>query len=63
MTRKSQCQLILTMYFGSQNLSVKDGKILLSGEAEKFVSGWFGDIAYKRNYIGADSDKKASKKP
>ena len=47
----------LKMYFGSQNLSLKDGKILLSGEAEKFVSGWFGDIAYKRNYIGADSDK------
>ena len=49
----------LKTYFGSQNFDKdKSGKITISGEAENFVSGWFGDIAYKRNYVGADSDKK-----
>lgn len=47
----------LKLHFGSHNLSQENGKIVLSGEAEKFVSGWFGDIAFKRNYVGADSDK------
>ena len=48
----------LKTHFGSQNFD-KDtsGKITLKGEAADFVSGWFGDIAYKRNYAGADSDK------
>ena len=26
----------------------KDGSLRLNGEAEAYVSGWFGDIAYKR---------------
>ena len=48
----------LKTYFGSQNFDKdKNGQITLKGEAENFVSGWFGDIAYKRNYVGADSDK------
>ncbi len=48
----------LKTYFGSQNFDKdKNGKITISGDAENFVSGWFGDIAYKRNYVGADSDK------
>lgn len=46
----------LKTYFGSQDFD-KIGRIILKGEAESFVSGWFGDIAYKRNYVGADSDK------
>lgn len=52
--------LRLKTHFGSQNFD-KDtsGKITLKGEAADFVSGWFGDIAYKRNYAGADSDKTA----
>ncbi|MDE7316175.1 MAG: hypothetical protein K2N12_00345 [Helicobacter sp.] len=33
-----------------------DGTIRLSGKAEAFVSGWFGDIAYRQNYLGADKD-------
>ena len=48
----------LKTHFGSQNFNKdKSGKITLKGEAADFVSGWFGDIAYKRNYAGADSDK------
>ncbi|TQR61625.1 hypothetical protein [Campylobacter troglodytis] len=48
----------LKTYFGSQNFDKdKNGQITLKGEAENFVSGWFGDIAYKRNYVGADTDK------
>ena len=48
----------LKTHFGSQNFDKdKSGKITLKGEAVDFVSGWFGDIAYKRNYAGADSDK------
>lgn len=33
-----------------------DGIIRLSGKAEAFVGGWFGDIAYRQNYLGADKD-------
>ena len=48
----------LKTHFGSQNFDKDEsGKITLKGEAADFVSGWFGDIAYKRNYAGADSDK------
>ena len=48
----------LKTHFGSQNFDKdKSGKITLKGEAADFVSGWFGDIAYKRNYVDADSDK------
>ncbi len=34
-----------------------DDTLRLSGNAEAFVSGWFGDIAYTRNYMRADNDK------
>ena len=48
----------LKTHFGSQNFDKDEsGKITLKGEAADFVSGWFGDIAYKRNYAGADGDK------
>ena len=44
--------------FGAHNFDKdKNGQITLKGDAENFVSGWFGDIAYKRNYVGADADK------
>ena len=36
----------------------QDGSIRLSGKAEAFVSGWYGDIAYSRNFLKADSDKR-----
>ncbi|TLD83455.1 hypothetical protein LS70_004655 [Helicobacter sp. MIT 11-5569] len=40
--------------FGENSIKRDGDNILLKGEAEKFVSGWFGDIAYKRGYLGAD---------
>lgn len=44
--------------FGSKDFDKgENGQITLKGNAESFVSGWFGDIAYKRNYVGADADK------
>lgn len=33
-----------------------DGSTILNGKAESFVGGWFGDIAYKRGYLKADSN-------
>ena len=33
-----------------------DGSTILNGKAESFVGGWFGDIAYKRGYLEADSN-------
>lgn len=37
-----------------------NGSIILSGNAESFVAGWFSDIAYKRGYLNADSDGNGS---
>ncbi len=34
----------------------KDGSVRLNGKAEAFVSGWFGDIAYKREFLKADAN-------
>ena len=34
----------------------KDKTLRLNGEAEAYVSGWFGDIAYKREFLKADTD-------
>jgi len=47
---------------GNDFFEKKDGSLRLNGEAEAFVSGWFGDIAYKREFLGADinSDGKLS---
>lgn len=44
----------LQSLFGENSIKRDGENILLKGEAEKFVSGWFGDIAYKRGYVGAD---------
>ena len=35
----------------------QDGALRLNGKAEAYVSGWFGDIAYKREFLKADADK------
>lgn len=44
--------------FGSDSIYKKeDGSIRLKGKAEAFVSGWFADIAYKRNFLNADENK------
>lgn len=32
------------------SLKEKDGSLRLNGEVEAFVTGWFGDIAYKREF-------------
>lgn len=43
--------------FGADNFYAReDGVIRLNGKAEAFVSGWFGDVAYQRNFAGADKD-------
>jgi len=34
-----------------------DGIIRLDNKAESYVSGWFADIAYKRGFLKADSDR------
>ena len=34
----------------------KDKTLRLNGEAEAYVTGWFGDIAYKREFLKADAD-------
>ena len=47
----------LQRVFGKQDFFTKsDGSQILSGKAESFVAGWFGDIAYKRGYASSDSD-------
>ena len=35
----------------------QDETLRLNGKAEAYVSGWFGDIAYKREFLKADADK------
>lgn len=43
--------------FGADDFYSRDnGSVILSGNAENFVAGWFGDIAYQRGYLNADSD-------
>ncbi|TQR30656.1 hypothetical protein DMB92_07510 [Campylobacter sp. MIT 99-7217] len=48
---------ILKENFGSQDFyQRKDKSYILSGQSEKFVSAWYGDIAYQRGYLKADSN-------
>lgn len=43
--------------FGSGALeNIGNGKAILNGRAEEFVSGWYADIAHKRGYLRADTD-------
>ena len=43
--------------FGTDDVVEKeDGSIRLTGDAEAFVSGWFADIAYKREFLTADAN-------
>ncbi|RLA84357.1 MAG: hypothetical protein DRG78_01705 [Epsilonproteobacteria bacterium] len=43
--------------FGEDDVIKKeDGSIRLTGDAEAFVSGWFADIAYSRNFLKADAN-------
>lgn len=44
--------------FGTDDVVEKeDGSIRLTGKAEAFVSGWFADIAYKREFLIADENR------
>ncbi len=48
----------LQKHFSSDNFYKEDdGSIRLNGDANSFVSGWFGDIAYKREFLSADANK------
>ena len=48
----------LKKHFGGEDnfYERKDGTLRLNGDAEAYVSGWFGDIAYKREFLKADTD-------
>jgi len=47
----------LRVNFGTDDIIQKeDGTIRLTGDAEAFVSGWFADIAYKREFLTADEN-------
>lgn len=48
----------LKSHFGKDDFYKRDdGIIRLDNKAESYVSGWFGDIAYKRGFLKADSDR------
>ncbi len=48
----------LKSHFSSEDFSKNDnGNLKLNGNAENFVSGWFGDIAYKREFLSADKNQ------
>ncbi len=48
----------LQAHFSSSDFYQRqDGVVRLNGNAEAFVGGWFGDVAYRQNYLAADSDK------
>jgi len=47
----------LKSHFGENDFyERKDGITRLDNKAEAFVGGWFGDIAYKREFLKADSN-------
>ena len=47
----------LKSHFGKDDFYKRDdGIIRLDNKAESYVAGWFGDIAYKRGFLKADSD-------
>lgn len=47
----------LKTHFGSDDVYTrKDGIVRLDNKAESFVSGWFADVAYKREVLGADQN-------
>lgn len=47
----------LKSHFGKDDFYKRDdGTIRLDNKAESYVAGWFGDIAYKRGFLKADSD-------
>lgn len=47
----------LKTQFSEDNFVQKNNKTYLVGEVEKYVSGWYGDIAYNREFLKADSNE------
>lgn len=48
----------LKAHFGGEDFYLReDGITRLDNKAEAFVGGWFGDIAYKREFLSADQDQ------
>ncbi|MFA6138632.1 MAG: hypothetical protein WC667_11150 [Sulfurimonas sp.] len=48
----------LKAHFGENDFyQQKDGITRLDNKAESFVGGWFGDIAYKREFLSADQNQ------
>lgn len=49
---------MLKSHFGESDFYKRDDGITrLDNKAEAYVAGWFGDIAYKREFLSADSNK------
>ncbi len=47
----------LKTHFGTDDVYARrDGIVRLDNKAEAFVSGWFADVAYKREVLGADQN-------
>ncbi|ULO04108.1 hypothetical protein [Campylobacter sp. RM12651] len=47
----------LKSHFDSKDFYKReDGSIILNGNAEKYISGWFSDIAYARGYVAANKN-------
>jgi hypothetical protein len=48
----------LKAHFGTNDFYERDDGITrLDNKAEAFVGGWFGDIAYKREFLSADQNQ------
>ncbi len=54
---KNAINLILTFKNENNFFLRSDGVLRLNGEAQNFVSGWFNELAYNLNLLGADADK------
>ncbi|MFA6138634.1 MAG: hypothetical protein WC667_11160 [Sulfurimonas sp.] len=51
----------LKSHFGENDFFQReDGTTRLDNKAEAFVGGWFGDIAYKREFLSADKNQDGS---
>lgn len=47
----------LKSHFDSKDFYERnDGSLILNGNAEKYISGWFSDIAYARGYVAANKN-------
>lgn len=54
---KEVYQTLKNNFSGNNFFEREDGMIRLNKEANEYVAGWYQDIAQKRGYLAADSDK------